>query len=206
MAMPPKDLLVLVADKNMEATLAGLLSQPQKLGIAPIQFDIRVHPRRDAGCRSDGHQLIQSLASQYRFALVLFDREGCGQEHFSRVELETNMESRLSQTEWENRAVAVVFDPELEIWVWSESPHVASVLGWNGQDAQLRLHLEQQGFLAEGAAKPHRPKEAVEEALKVKGLPRSSARYRDLAEKVSYRRCTDPAFLKFKQILQTWFA
>jgi hypothetical protein len=28
---------------------------------------------------------------------------------------------------WENRAAAVVLDPELEIWVWSDSPEVEAV-------------------------------------------------------------------------------
>ena len=52
----PKDLIILVADKNMEHTIKGLLARPPALGIRPLSFDIRVHPERDAGCRGEAHR------------------------------------------------------------------------------------------------------------------------------------------------------
>ncbi|NJL28558.1 MAG: hypothetical protein HC897_12045 [Thermoanaerobaculia bacterium] len=98
-----------------------------------------------------------------------------------------------------------MLDPELEAWLWSDSPHVDSVLGWKDRNPTLRAWLAEQGFLVEGAAKPSQPKEAVEKALRVVRKPRSSALYRQLAERVSFERCTDPAFARFKDVLRGWF-
>ena len=38
------DLLCLVADKNMEAAVSGLLSRPRALGIRPIARELMVPP------------------------------------------------------------------------------------------------------------------------------------------------------------------
>jgi hypothetical protein len=60
-------------------------------------------------------------------------------------------------------------------------------------------------LLEVGAAKPARPKEAVQLALKTVRTPRSSSIYLELARSVSTDRCTDPAFLKLKRCLREWF-
>jgi hypothetical protein len=54
-----KDLIVLVADADMEAAVRGLLSRPSALGIRPISFDVKRHVQRDAGCRSGAHDLLR---------------------------------------------------------------------------------------------------------------------------------------------------
>ncbi|BCM88671.1 hypothetical protein IAD21_00512 [Abditibacteriota bacterium] len=205
MSAATKDLIVLVADGQMGSTITGLLSRPQRLGIREISFDIRVHPWRDAGCRGEGHTFLSSFTAQYSRALVMFDREGCGQETMTRISLESDMEERLSVSGWDDRAACVVFDPELEIWVWSDSPHVARILGWPDREAELRAFLTQKAYFVGQEQKPKRPKEAVEAALKNARLPRSSSRYQELAERVSFRHCTDVGFLKFKATLQSWF-
>lgn len=64
----------------------------------------------------------------------------------------------------------------------------------------------EQRFLLSDGSKPERPKEAMEQALRMVRLPRSSALYRQLAQQVSLARCTDASFLKFKALLQNWFA
>jgi len=45
-----KDLVVLVADKNMEFAVKGLLPRSQSFGINPLAYDIHVHIERDPGC------------------------------------------------------------------------------------------------------------------------------------------------------------
>lgn len=201
----PKDLIVLVADKDMDGTISGLLGRPRSLGIRDISLDIQVHPERDPGCRGQAHLFLKPFPTLYSHALVLFDREGCGQEGYSRSELEEQGEKRLADFGWGERAALVVFDPELEILVWSDSPHVARVLGWDEGSASLRKHLATKNFFQGGEPKPSRPKEAMEEALRASRLPRSSALYGKLAQKVSFNRCQDDAFLKFKATLQGWF-
>ncbi len=205
-----KDLVLLVPDKNIEYTVKGVLTRYQALGIRQLvyqqDFDCFVHPEHDPGCLRTSENFLRPLANQYEHALVLFDREGCGKDHLSREVIEQEVEDRLSQSGWNNRAKVIVLDPEIETWVWSDSSHVDKVLGWEGKQPDLRTWLQSQSFLFPGQLKPERPKEAMQSALRQSGKSRSSALYFQLAEKVSLNRCVDPAFLKLKAILQQWFA
>ncbi|MBI3182840.1 MAG: hypothetical protein HYZ28_11940 [Myxococcales bacterium] len=45
----------------------------------------------------------------------------------------------------------------------------------------------------------------MEQALFMSRKPRSSARYRTLAERVGLDACTDPAFQKLREVLAAWF-
>ncbi len=45
-----RDLIVLVADKNIEFTIKGLLSRPPALAIREITSYVVPHPERDPGC------------------------------------------------------------------------------------------------------------------------------------------------------------
>lgn len=200
-----RDLICLVADRNSEASLEAILRRPQSLAIRPVTFVIRTHPEKDPGCYLKGHSFLRPFRGRYRHAVVMFDREGCGGERLSRAELEGEVEGRLQVNGWNDRARVVVIDPELESWVWSDSPEVERALGWAGRSPVLRSWLSEKGFFREGIMKPERPKEAVEAALRVVHKPRSSAIYQDLATSVSLWRCSDPAFARLRAALQGWF-
>lgn len=203
--MSAGDLAVLIADKNIEGALRGLLSRPRSLGLREISCDFYVHPERDPGCRLRGHDFLRSFAHRYEHALVVFDREGSGRT-VERAALEREVEARLFSSGWGDRAAAVVIDPELEIWVWTDSPHVATALGWQSPEMSLTEWLKQKGWLPEGETKPTQPKAAVEEALRLARRPRSSSIYNQLAQRVSTSGCVDPAFLKLRQTLSRWFS
>lgn len=200
-----KDLVILVADKDMEFTVKGLLGCYPAIGIRPLTNDVYVHPQHDPGCLLRGHDFLRLFANSYAHALIMFDLEGSGKESLSREELEHQVEVQLARSGWDDRAAVIVLDPELEIWVWSDSPEVDLILGWQNREPDLRTWLCQEGFVSDRSAKPNRPKEAFEEALKLASKPRSSSRFRQLAEKVSLNRCSDAAFLKFKTQLRQWF-
>lgn len=200
-----KHLIVLTADKNMEFAVRGVLTRCKSLGVQEITADFRVHPENDPGCLVRGHDFLKPFVNQYRHALILLDREGSGQEKETRETLEKLIERNLVQTGWEDRAAAIVIDPELEIWTWSDSPHVEYSLGWKGKDPDLWSWLLSRGYLDKGKIKPSRPKEALEDALRIARRPRSSSLYLQLAEKVSLTRCNDPSFMKLKDILKSWF-
>ena len=197
-----KDLVILAADKNAEYALRCLLGRPKALRIREVDADVFVHPERDPGCVNRGAQFLASLSKQYRFALLLFDLAGCGRESEGALALEQAAEASLVSA-WGERSAAIVLDPELEVWVWSDSPHVDAALGWN--EGALRPWLVRQGLLAAGAAKPADPKAAVEAALRHVRKPRSSAIYGAIASKVSVERCTDRALAKLRDRLATWF-
>lgn len=200
-----KDLVILVADGNMEHALRGLLQRPQALGIHPIEADIFVHPRRDPGCLNEAHDFLRPFAHSYRHALVLFDHDGCGRESTAPAELADQVRQRLAASGWADRAEVVVLAPELEVWVWSDSPHVAECLGWAGRQPSLREWLAATGHWPADQAKPAHPKRALEAALREVHKPRSSSIYLDLASKVGLRNRSEPAFLRFQQTLQKWF-
>jgi len=199
------DLVVLVPDKQMEATFRSVLQRSESLKIAAVSAEILVHPRRDPGCRGESVDLLSVFLHRSRYAMVAFDRDGCGKEQLTRELLEANLESSLEESGWKNRCAVVVIDPELEAWIWSDSPLVDQTLGWSGASPTLREWLESKQFIVSEQRKPPHPKEALEAALKLKRKRRSASLYGDLAAKVSLSRCIDPAFQKLKTILQSWF-
>lgn len=199
------DLLVLVADSNMESTVRDVLARPESLDIRPVTFEVYPHPRRDPGVFHRAPTFLRDLQDSYQHALVLLDREGSGREDREEAEeMEKDLERRLRENV-QAPCAAVVIDPELEIWVWSDSPEVDKALGWSGETPTLRSWLAQEGYLDETESKPERPKEAVEAALKRAREPRSSVLYGQLARKVSLNRCQDRAFRRLCRILQRWF-
>ncbi|HUW81404.1 MAG TPA: hypothetical protein VMZ31_01260 [Phycisphaerae bacterium] len=135
----------------------------------------------------------------------MFDRVGSGREGDPVSDLEEQVTRRLSAAGWGNRASAITIDPELEVWVWSDSPHVDRCLGWEGQQPSLRMWLEEQGMWSPNEPKPKDPKRAVELALRHARKPRSSAVYRQLADTVGLQRCSDPALARLRALLRTWF-
>jgi hypothetical protein len=202
-----KDLICLVADKDIEEMTRALLQRHQALDIRPLKLahgDVKPHPERDPGCRLRAPEFLRPYHRMYDHALVIFDREGSGSEA-PREEIESDLEKRLSENGWDDRGAAVVIDPEVEAWVWSESPHVDSVLGWTGRSPSLRAWLTENAFLESTNVKPSRPKEAMDGAIRKVGKPHSASLFKQLAEKVSVSRCEDPSFSKLREILKIWF-
>jgi hypothetical protein len=200
------DLIVLVPDKNMEYAIRTLLARVESLRIRPVAVEINTHPGHDPGCFVDGPDFLRFAVKQARHALVILDYEGSGQDRrLSRQEMEKDLQKRLENAGWSGRAAAIVIDPELENWVWSDSPHVDAVLGWAGRTPNLRTWLTQRGYLTADSAKPLHPKEALLAAIRVSGKSRTSKLYGAIAEKVALSRCSDEAFTKLKQVLSAWF-
>ena len=200
-----KDLVILAADKDLEHTLKGLLARPEALGIRRVEADVFVEPEHDPACALRGVDFLANLSGQYGHGLLIFDHKGSGKEATTPKDLQTSLNQALGNSGWGERARAVVLSPELETWIWSDSPHVDVVMGWRNRDPRLRRWLIEQNYLREGEAKPGRPKEAFEAALREARKPRSASLYQQIAEKVSLRRCTDAAFLELKSILSNWF-
>jgi hypothetical protein len=198
-------LIVVVPDSHADATLKSLLSQNIRLQIRPIEYQVQLFARRDPGCLRDSHEFLRPFIKQFDHAIVMFDREGSGQDDKTREELEAIVQGNLDRSGWHDRSSVIVFDPELEIWVWSDSPEVDAVLGWSGRSPALRDWMKQQNFLVQGEQKPMRPKEAMLAALKEVRRAPSASVFHDLARRVSLNRCIDPAFVKFRKVLSEWF-
>lgn len=197
------DLVVLAADKNMSVAVGTLITRTRALGIRSIRSQILINPEHDPGSLRRCHDFLHSYAPNFAHALVLFDREGCGSTAEATA-LEADAENRLRPV-WGDRARDVVIDPELEAWVWSDSPHVDEALGWEGHLPALRDWLILENHCDRHGSKPRNPKSAMEAALRVVRRPRSSAIFAQIAANVSLERCDDRAFLRLRDILSGWF-
>jgi hypothetical protein len=100
-----QDLVVLVADKNMQFALQGALARPQALGIRPVTYEFRSHMGRDGGVRTSGAAVLAREAGRFRHALMLLDFEGCGQED-DPLGLESELDRQLHAV-WGGRCLAV---------------------------------------------------------------------------------------------------
>lgn len=197
------DLVCLVADKNMEAAITAILNRSGSFRVRSFVFEVVVHPHRDPGCFFQSFEILAGYRGSARNALVVLDLKWPGSPAASGEALSEMLEASLQQKNLFPWARVLVIAPELEAWVFSDSPHVGEALGWDSP--QLRSALAEARLWPEGLAKPPDPKTAVEWALKSKRKPRSSAIYRDLASRVSLQRCEDSSFLRLRQILREMF-
>jgi len=204
--MAEKDLIILLADLDVENALRTLLvERHQSLQMREIAFDTIRHVMRDSGCCRQAGVLLRPYPKTHHHALIAFDRHGSGMDALSREEIERYVEQQLVRNGWqEDRVACVVFDPELEIWVWGNSPHVANILGWSNL-ASLNSFLSARQLRSVDAAKPTDPKNAMLQCLREARKPRSARLFSELAEQVSLRGCHDESFRKFTATMQHWF-
>lgn len=195
---------MLAADRCIEFALRGILSRRQSLGIRVIDVEYYSHSGHDPGCYNEAAKFLANIHHGFSHAMVVFDRHGSGHDSETREALEAKVEDDLRPV-WGEAACTIVIDPELEAWVWSASPHVERVLGWEGRQPPLREWLLQNALLQEGKVKPPDPKKAVDRALRASKMQRSSAHFKRLAEAVSLDLCTDSSFDRLKKKLTCWF-
>jgi len=199
-----RDLVVVVADKDIEQSIAGVLSRPKAVGMRIVDYVLAVHPNRDPGCYETGDQLAAAFAAECTHALVVFDRDWQGAPSSDADVLSAHVEQKLT-TRWRDRARCIVIDPEVEQWVWSDSPHVAEAVSWPGSTADLRCWLQGEGLWPAEVTKPPDPKAAFLKALRKVRKPPSCAIFARLAATVSFGRCSDSAFLRVLTTLRGWF-
>ena len=198
---------MLVADQDMAETLKAVLDRPESLGIQPVQHEVARHVWRDPGCRANASRRLRPHLNQYRKAIVVFDKHGCGREDASRERVQMDVERDLENNGWVgDRAKAIVIEPELEAWIWTGSPHVARVLGWKGEYDDLKAWLVKRRLWIEDNAKPTDSKAAMKAVLRETSTARSAALFGDLAKRTTWRGCQCPAFAELKSVLKRWFS
>ena len=201
-------LVCVVADKNIEAAISALLNtRKQSLKLVDFPFDIVVHPQRDPGCYNEGPAFLKGLMGDNDcYGLLIFDQDWQGNKNRTAIDTEAKVREQFRRIGIVERAEVVVIEPEIEAWIWNSSPHVCNELGWDGNYATLRHWLSEKDLWPDGELKPSDPKAAVEAVLLEKNIPRSSAIYRKLAQKVSLRRCQDAAFRRLTRFLSSKFS
>jgi hypothetical protein len=197
-----QDLVLLVADKNMQFALQGALARPQALGIRPISYAFRSHMGRDGGVRTTGAAVLAGEAARFQHALMLLDVEGCGKEG-DPLGLECQLDQELHLV-WGERGKAIVIAPEVDVWLWGADNALREAVQWPEQ-GPIRSWLEGKGFEFNTDGKPLRPKEALDAMRPVHKQPRSSALYQKITGKISLKNCTDAAFVRLRDQLRMWF-
>lgn len=200
-----RDLYVLVADQDMAETMKALLSRPRSLKIGRVKYNVEKHQGHDPGCRTDSARRLRPQIEDSKYALVMFDKAGCGQESISREDIQRQVEQDLSRNGWEGRSKVIVIDPELETWVWNASNQVPEILGWAADYGNLKAWLASRGLWPADATKPPDPKQAMRAALREKNQKISSSVFGQLAESVTLSGCQCPAFRELIATLQRWF-
>lgn len=198
-----KDLVILVADIQQQKTIQTLLEERwPSLELRPVAFDIFPHSGHDPGVYREAGAFLATFTGQYRYALVLLDVAWDGSPG-NAEKIEQTIQSDLDQHGWQGRSAVIALNPELEVWVWANSPHVPNELGMTWQ--QIRELAENKGYWAREVAKPAHPKELLEEVLYRTRRRRSSALFMRLAQNVGLADCQDTAFVRLRETLRAWF-
>ncbi len=207
-----RDCIFMLADKNMEATFNGFLTREKfylSLKISNFEFDpsqdlIVDESGSDPGVYTRAHEFLRPYQKTHRYAVIALDNAWEGSPGVEGIE--NNISNNMLKTGWEvNNFIVIVIDPELEAWILQDTPVVEQAFRFRQKNLSMREWLEQRGLWDVDMSKPADPKKAVEDVLKISKTPRSSAIYRQITNRVSVRRCLDPAFLKLCSALQQWF-
>lgn len=198
------DLAVLVADLEIENAIRGLLLQAESLHMKKPSFDIDRHFGRDPGCRKHAAAQLRPMLDRYRHALVVFDRDGCGSAR-SREKIQQEVETQLNANGWRGRAKAIVIEPELEAWIWNDTPQALRAMKWNKSYPELREFLQSKNLWPARKSKPPDPKAAMKATLRATGARHSPKVPFRLANEIDPRGCRDPAFNELLQTLRAWF-
>ena len=205
-----RDCFFIVADANMEHTLGGLLSRERfelTLECHRFAFDPRLDLLRAVGDNDPGllrriDSYVRPARTSHSHLVVVIDADWSGSPGAATIR--SQIIDACQRSGWaEHDVAAAVIDPELETWIWQDSPIVEKALGYAGRS--LRQELASSGAWPLTSAKPARPKETLEAELRRRRIPRSSALYRQVAQQVSVKNCVDPAFTALRAALQRWF-
>jgi hypothetical protein len=198
-----KDLVILVADIQQEKTIQTLLRERRRsIKCGAVEFDVFRHHHKDPGVYGEAGAFLTTFTGQYRYALVLLDVAWPGSPGDA-AQIETSIQRDLDRRGWRDRSVVNALNPELEAWVWADSPHVPQVLGMTWE--QIKKLAEDKGYWSRDATKPTYPKELLEDILYRTRKPRSSALSVGLARQVGLEGCSDNAFMRLCGILREWF-
>lgn len=205
-----EDCIFLVADKQMESVFKGFLKERNNyhvsLGTRPFTCEIKAdRAGNDPGLYMRSHELLRPYCHTHQHAVVVLDQDWQGAPEVETIR--TKIKNDLVENGWHGENVEViVIDPELEIWLWQDSPHIANVFQFDYYPhPSLRSWLEHKGMWASAQLKPTKPKKAFELLSVEARIPHSGAIYSKIVQRVSVSGCTDTAFRLLLETLQRWF-
>ena len=206
-----RDLVILTADSTMTHVLRAFFKRQhfeQSLGCGVIDIDpeteiLHIPSFTDGGLHTHAHELLRSYLTSHQHALVLLDKQFGGERPAEIVR--DDIAGNLRRNGWNDeshKALVIVIDPELEVWLWQDSPNVEHAIG---APIGLRDRLKEQGDWPEAHPKPLKPKETLQSQIKANRAGPPTQAYCRIASTVSPKRCQDPSFQDFRDQLRAWF-
>jgi hypothetical protein len=201
-----RDVVFLVADSGIEQMVRGFLGRErfhQSLRCGPFAFDpatdvVVATQGRDPDVHKNARERLRAYEAQYAHAVVILDEQWEGSPGAAKIRDDI---AKQMAPYWERFAV-VVIEPELEAWVWQDSPHVAQAFKC---PPDFRAILANSGHWPLTATKPLDPKAALEYLRDRHRARVLNAAFGRLATQISVRRCEDAAFHHLCENLRTWF-
>ena len=205
-----RDCMFYVADLNMAETFKGFLTRPQfhqSLGCAAFEFDLLTDIKHAAGIADSLHTqaglLLRDFQTTHKRLVVAQDCAFVGTP--GQAKILDNLTKQLESVGWATEDfIVLAIDPELEQWIWQDSPHVEAALNHRSPPS-LRESLQKQGLWLTDNPKPNNPKKTLQDVAYKNNKRRSSAIYGEIASKVSVKHCVDTEFQRLVAQLRAWF-
>lgn len=203
--------MFVVADSTMGQVIRAFLGRQGfhlSLGCGPFDFDahqdiVPARGRNDPGLYAAARQFAAGARSSHEHLVVVLDAEWEGSP--GAPVIQAGIEKQCVEAGWSpDRICAVVIEPELESWIWQDNPHVEAAVG-HTRPPTLREALGAEGLWPIGAAKPPRPKETLQSALRRARIPWSASIHAQIAGRISTKGCTDVSFQRLVEALRNWF-
>lgn len=206
-----RDCVFFVADKTMRETFLGFLGRADRsaqLHCGDFLFDpaedlFFAAGQNDPGLWTRAGELLRPFVHSHQKAVVALDCEWEGSP--GQQAIIDRVTTLMVEAGWsQDRFVVIAIDPELENWIWQDSPVIDTELRHPGPQG-LRAALVERGLWPLGLNKPPRPKELLLQIQEENRVKKSSSVFRRIAAAVGIGGCVDAEFQKLKQKLAAWF-
>ncbi|MGI2204545.1 methylation-associated defense system protein MAD4 [Shewanella oncorhynchi] len=214
-----RDIVFLVADGEMQATVEGFFENPAfdaRLQCARFEFDTKQdlikHPGKDPGVYQNGHYLLQRFIDSHRYAVVMVDF--AFNDNLRTMEYQLfcdTMKVNMRAAGWpDERFFVMAINPELEVLMWhADTSRIEHIFDYpiDRGAGTLIAWLQAKNLWDAGAPKPADPKAAID-AVRGQNWGRKkthSQLFKRIAKEVSFRGCADESFNGLLQQVQAWY-
>lgn len=214
-----RDIVFLVADGEMQATVEGFFENPAfdaRLQCARFEFDsvqdLIKHPGKDPGVYQNGHYVLQRYLESHRYAVVMVDFAfNDNMRTMSYQQFCANLKANMRAAGWpDDRFFVMAINPELEVLMWqADTSRIEHIFDYprEREGISLRDWLQHRNLWDQGHQKPADPKAAIDRVrLQTWGRKKTHSQlFKRIAKEVSFRGCEDESFNGLLQQIQAWY-
>lgn len=212
-----RDIVFLVADGEMQATVEGFFENPAfdtRLQCARFEFDTKQdlikHPGKDPGVYQAGHNLLKSYIETHNYAVVMVDFAfNDNLQTMDYLQFCETIKVNMRAVGWpDDRFSVMAINPELEVLMWqADTRRIEPVFDYPGASGSLRAWLQERNLWHADDLKPTDPKAAID-AVRGQNWGRKKSHsqlFKRIARDVSFKGCVDESFTCLLQQIQAWY-